>query len=245
MAPISLQEAWRAAGGCKTNMETKFEVGQVWADADDMWRYTLLREMDGGRWWVDTAYAGVRENERAVTTYLLRNYCRPVTPAPYVPQVGDVVEWLHESRGYGNPGERGHVVAAGEDRNGEWLGLRVESHSLRQTLYVGRDDLRLISRSGTAAAEDEAEVNEEYNTRCPRGHRAYVGLFAVQCEYCDRVAEVERQEPESVEEWWGRPGETVWCAEEGTERWQHPLRDGAVALWRAARIEAIDAEGRR
>lgn len=105
-------------------------------------------------------------------------------------------------------------------------------------------------KSGMAVAEYYEAIGHldlpqpRHNTRCQRGHRAYVGLFAVQCETCERIAEVEREEPEYVGRWWGKRGELVWRASTDAS-YAHPLREGAVAMWRAARIAELDAEGRR
>lgn len=236
----------------------KVEVGQVWECSFREWRYTVLRKIDHKDWWVDAACSGVRYGERGVSDYVLRAYMRLVSPAPYIPQVGDVVEWTETGAWAADveAGDRGRVIGVTASGDCDVLLFR-----FGPSWYAPVSALRLVSRPDTATADAPRDqlgsgpcdcvqsecvecVRVVTNVRCGRGHRAYQGAGLIECEYCERIAEVEHEQPEEV--LYDREcREDVWRAVDLGEAWTHPLRDGAVALWRAARIAGIDAEGRR
>lgn len=142
----------------------------------------------------------------------------------------------------------------------------VENPALREGCWVGKPASLLREGWTRLPREDEVTAEEappaeartpttipDLPAQCDRGHRAYKGLLRIECPTCEAIRAAEVAEP----------SEQVWSSIEGPkgvrqyprnrrervwrvgQNHKHPTRDGAIALWRAAKVALLDAAGRQ
>lgn len=231
----------------------RFEKGQRWTSRAE------------GGYGHETDEIGCRFDEEKYDVSGLSFYPVLVHPAPYVPRVGDEVECVRKLFNDAIEEYVGRRFTV-ESVEGGWA--RLVGGGVSVVLAPGEHDaVRLVSRPDAAVAEEPPPVDETcpecgavglhacmtrepeprvHNGTCPRGHAAYVGLGAAQCETCDAIAEVERDEPDTVEDVPIVFGALARVIERGFRVPCHGVsatREGAIALWRARLVKVLHEDG--
>lgn len=211
-------------------MSDAIKVGQVWEARDGALREVTGIDRDGVRYTLTIRSGRQTQGHSVPRSWFLSGLAHKlITPAPEEKPTSRV--WV-SARAVADQGEAALLDA---------LVTTLTRSPNRAALCWQRE----------ASMSDEISPDTRYPHRCQRGHRAYVGIGAVECPTCDAIRAVATTEPEpgNVRRvGYGRGcREMVWCAQTSPDHIEehiHPTRDGAIALWRAAEVARLDAEGR-